>query len=271
MAASQYGLGAAGLTGFGLDQKQDAMETLGKVADQEQERNIANKQIKAQTKAGNVQLGAMGGAMAGFAVGGPIGGMIGGVLGAVGGGLFSMVMAVLMVVALASPATSEASMLTQLNLHQSLNYEPQTGEFFWIESPTQRIKAGSRAGFEKKGDGYRYIKIGGRAYGEHRLAWLYMTGAWPSEEIDHTNRVRSDNRFENLRQVNRKQNCENRKPRAGSAANFRGVSWSNGRWHATIMHFGKQMCLGYFDSIDEAKKARLDAEARLFTHSNREV
>jgi len=86
--ASQYGLGAAGLTGFGLDQKNDAMEALRTVADQETERNTANKQIQQQTKAGNVQLGVTLGAAAGMMVGGPIGGMIGGVLGGIGGGLF---------------------------------------------------------------------------------------------------------------------------------------------------------------------------------------
>lgn len=95
MGAQQYGLGAAGLTGFGLDQRNDAMAALGKVADQEQERNMANKQIKAQTKAGNVQLGSTLGALGGFAagaqmgsVGGPIGALVGGVLGSVAGGLF---------------------------------------------------------------------------------------------------------------------------------------------------------------------------------------
>lgn len=90
-----YGLGAAGLAGAGLEQKNEAMQTLGALAEQETSRNIANDQMEAQRKAGNQQLagtvGAMGGMMLGAsygAAGGPIGALIGGVVGAVAGSLF---------------------------------------------------------------------------------------------------------------------------------------------------------------------------------------
>ena len=77
------GLAAAGNTNLG-----QAQELLGKAADQEQARNIGDKQMEQQRKAGNTQLGVMGGAAAGFAYGGPVGAVIGGVLGAVGASLF---------------------------------------------------------------------------------------------------------------------------------------------------------------------------------------
>lgn len=77
------GLAAAGNTNLG-----QAQQLLGSAAEQEQSRNIGDKQMEQQRKAGNTQLGAAGGAMLGFQVGGPVGAVIGGVLGAVGGGLF---------------------------------------------------------------------------------------------------------------------------------------------------------------------------------------
>lgn len=77
------GLAAAGNKDLG-----DAQELLGKAAEQEQTRDIGDKQMEQQRKAGNTQLGVMGGAAAGFVYGGPVGALIGGVLGAVGGSLF---------------------------------------------------------------------------------------------------------------------------------------------------------------------------------------
>lgn len=92
---ASYGLGAAGLAGMGLEQKNEAMETLGALAAQETSRDIANDQIEAQRKEGNKQLGgtvgALGGMMLGAsygAAGGPIGALIGGAVGAVAGSLF---------------------------------------------------------------------------------------------------------------------------------------------------------------------------------------
>lgn len=86
--ARSYGLGGAGLAGAGLQQKSEAMTVLGRAAEQEADRNMANKQMEQQRQAGNQQLGATGGAMVGMAYGGPIGALIGGVVGALGGNLF---------------------------------------------------------------------------------------------------------------------------------------------------------------------------------------
>jgi len=257
------GLAAAGNTNLG-----QAQDLLGKAAEQEQQRNIGDTQMEQQRKAGNTQLGVMGGAAAGFAMGGPVGALIGGVLGAVGGGLFAFALVCVLVLTLWFPSTSQASMLTQLDVHQVLSYNPETGEFTWVQPAAARMKPGDRAGYAKP-NGYRYIKIGSKAYSEHRLAWLYMFGDWPAAEIDHVNQNRSDNRLENLREATHKQNAENRKARTGSLSGFRGVAYSGGKWTATIMHFGQQKMLGQFDDIELAKQARLKAEAALFTHSTR--
>lgn len=88
--ARTYGLGGGGLAGVGMQQQAQAADMLGRAAEQEQSRNLANEQLGRQRKAGNAQLGASAGAMAGFAMtgGNPVGAMVGSLLGAVGGSLF---------------------------------------------------------------------------------------------------------------------------------------------------------------------------------------
>jgi len=86
---AQYGIGAGagGLTGYGIQQQEEAMGILGKSAAEEQERNMANKAANQQRKAGNAQLGSTLGAMAGSMFG-PVGSMVGGLIGGGLGSLF---------------------------------------------------------------------------------------------------------------------------------------------------------------------------------------
>lgn len=68
------------------------------------------------------------------------------------------------------------------------------------------------------GDGRGWVNIcfDGKTYAAHRLAWYYVTGEWPSMDIDHINRVRDDNRFANLRHISRAENLKNRAVRRDS-------------------------------------------------------
>lgn len=58
-------------------------------------------------------------------------------------------------------------------------------------------------------DGYLIIKIKKKAYKAHRLVYAYFNGKFPAHEIDHINRIRTDNRIENLRDVTRAENVKN--------------------------------------------------------------
>jgi len=49
--------------------------------------------------------------------------------------------------------------------------------------------------------GYIIIKINRKDYQAHRLAWLYEYGNFPKQTIDHINRIKTDNRICNLRDV----------------------------------------------------------------------
>lgn len=96
-------------------------------------------------------------------------------------------------------------MLTAERLRAALDYDPATGLFRWIERPNQKIIVGSIAGHVGR-KGYIYVTIDKRKYAAHRLAWLYVNGEWPKEQIDHINRVKDDNRISNLRDVSDAEN-----------------------------------------------------------------
>lgn len=145
--------------------------------------------------------------------------------------------------------------LTLEKLRSLLEYSPETGEFRWLAS-RYRITAGDVAGSINNRD-YRYIKIDGRSYSAHRLAWFYMTGEWPAEEIDHINLIKDDNRWENLREASHSQNSMNRATRRDCAAGAKGVKWDkkSRKWVAEITITGRPIYLGTFGTISEAAAA----------------
>lgn len=81
-------------------------------------------------------------------------------------------------------------------LKERLIYDPHTGVFTWRDGR----HAGKRAGGIND-RGYRRIKLRGKRYKAARLAYFYMTGAWPPALMDHRNRTRDDDRWDNLRPV----------------------------------------------------------------------
>lgn len=125
-----------------------------------------------------------------------------------------------------------------------------------------------RAGSSNESCGYRYIEIHGINYLEHRLVWVYVTGAWPLDQLDHINKKRFDNRFSNLRQVSNSENQKNTTLRKSNTSGIMGVHArsDNGKWSARINHDGERYTLGSFDSFLEACCARKSAEARFSYH-----
>ena len=89
--------------------------------------------------------------------------------------------------------------LTQKRLKELLDYDPKTGIFTWKYANNNR-KAGSKAGYKAK-DGYIAISIDSKRYLAHRLVWLFVYGHFPKYDIDHINRIRDDNRIENLQKA----------------------------------------------------------------------
>ena len=142
--------------------------------------------------------------------------------------------------------------LTVERLKEVLFYDPATGEFAWI--------AGHRAWLPTGGAsprGYKVIMVDQRLYSAHRLAWLYMTGAWPTKSIDHANQIGSDNRWCNLREATPTQQNANVPVKSSSRSGVKGVRFRDKKrkWCAEIRISGKKKCLGYFDKIEDAARA----------------
>lgn len=147
-------------------------------------------------------------------------------------------------------------MLTQENLKALFSYDLETGLFTWRVDKGSRGKAGAEAG-GLHSSGYKFIRIDGRLYRCHRLAWLYVYGDWPKDQIDHINGVRSDNRIVNLREATNKQNSLNRKANANNKCGCKGVHFESftNKWKAQISIDGKNVNLGRFADIDKAVEA----------------
>ena len=159
---------------------------------------------------------------------------------------------------------SSNSTLTQARLKELLHYDPETGLFTRLTRAASRTKIGAIAGTTTK-YGYCLIRADNDAYNAHRLAWLYMTGSWPTDQIDHINCVRHDNRFANLREANGNVNLQNqRKPHSNNALRILGVYYKKARkkYVASLMIAGKQTTLGYYKTPDEASAAYLLAKRK---------
>ena len=154
-------------------------------------------------------------------------------------------------------------MITQNRLRELLQYAPETGEFMWRVSHP-RAKVGAIAGATDH-YGYVVIRLDGHLYKAHRLAWLYVHGVWPSKNIDHINRVKNDNRMENLRLADQSINMHNVDVRVNSKSGVAGVTWRADRkkWNARIKVGYKNFNLGLFDDMAAAVAARYAAEVRL--------
>lgn len=112
--------------------------------------------------------------------------------------------------------------------------------------------------------GHVQIRVDGRLYLAHRLAWLYVYGFIPNGDIDHINGNRSDNALSNIRIGTHAQNMQNRRtPSHGSKTGFLGVSPTGRRYQARIGNGPYELYLGSFDTAEEAHAAYLKAKREL--------
>lgn len=147
--------------------------------------------------------------------------------------------------------------LTQERLKELLSYDPLTGGFLWLRSRCGRV--GHHAGGQRP---YSTIKIDGKSYLSHRLAWLYAHGSPPADkDIDHINGDPSDNRIANLRLASHSQNLANQKINKNNSTGFKGVIPSRKRFRARIRINRTVINLGVFDT-PEAAHAEYFAKAQ---------
>lgn len=152
--------------------------------------------------------------------------------------------------------------LTQSRLHKLFNYNKASGVF------TRRIKMrqykiGSKAGTVGT-DGYIMIMVDGILYRAHRLAFLYVKGQFPSIDVDHKNKIRNDNSWDNLREATFSQNRFNALQRSDNKSGYVGVSIFRNKFQASIVLSGKRFYLGTFKTAVEAAKTYNEKAKELY-------
>lgn len=157
--------------------------------------------------------------------------------------------------------------LTQERLKELFRYSPVVGIFEKLigGGRKSRPKRWVLAGGVRRDTGYITISVDGKSYQAHRLAWLYMYGVLPDEEIDHIDGDRSNNAINNLRLATRCENMWNTQSHRNNRSGIKGVSWDKARnmWVGRIKAEGKVAFNAYFKTIEEAESAMAEARDRI--------
>ena len=154
--------------------------------------------------------------------------------------------------------------LTAARLRAVLEYDPSTGIFTWICGQRVGLMAGSP---DRRG--YWTIKIDRRRYKAHRLAFLYVTGKGPAQDVDHERGDRRDNRWGKLREATPSQNQQNRlRAQANNSTGYLGVYPLGDGFSASIRANGVRHYLGRHATAEQAHKAYLKAKAEYHSDSS---
>ena len=140
-------------------------------------------------------------------------------------------------------------------LHRLFRYDRETGKLYWKISTTNRIKVGDEAG-SPHSEGYLRVKIQSKAYFIHRIIYKMCHKVEPPAYLDHINKIKTDNRLENLREIDNGHNVRRSK-------NGKGVGIQTGRkkkYRAKFSFNGKEHFLGRFYTYEEARQKVVDFE-----------
>lgn len=150
-------------------------------------------------------------------------------------------------------------MINHDELISLLSYDKDTGLFLWNKSRGPKSKSGFAG--HVSANGYVQIRLLGKLYYAHRLAWFFVHGKWPENHVDHINGNRSDNRIENLRDIIQQHNTQNQ--RCASKSNklgLLGVYLDRGKYRSRIEVGGQTYDLGRHDTAESAHAAYIDAK-----------
>jgi hypothetical protein len=152
-------------------------------------------------------------------------------------------------------------MVTQELLKERYNYDPLTGLFTNRYRINSNAYEGEVAGWYDR-QGYLTIAVMGKQHRAHRLAWLYHYGCWPTNDIDHINQIKDDNRIANLRDVTKSLNHLNR----GEPKGY--IVTPAGTYRVRITHNRRTVLVGTYKTIEEAQQAYLNAKQSIFLKEN---
>ena len=158
---------------------------------------------------------------------------------------------------------------TEDQILECIEYDKETGLFRWKRTGRGRVKQGWWQG-TLAFNGYIRIQFMKKQYGAHRIAWLLTYGEWPSDQIDHINGIRTDNRIANLRSVNGLENNKNQRKTEKNTSGCVGVSLDSrtNSWAAYVSVENRKRHLGRFKNFSDAVRAREIANTELGFHPN---
>lgn len=151
---------------------------------------------------------------------------------------------------------------------EHLKYNSKSGKFTWLKTLGSKRMQGEEAGCKtEKGILIGYDKS---LYRSHRLAWLFVYGKWPDNQIDHIDGNPLNNKLDNLRDVESRENQLNCKLGSNNTSGHKGVNYDKERenWYSCIYDNGKYVYLGAFKNYDEAVAKRKAAEKKYRYHEN---
>lgn len=145
--------------------------------------------------------------------------------------------------------------LKPCQLAELFNYDPDTGVLTWRIAPGNRIAKDTPCG-SLDSNGRLRLEYRGRSYGVHKIAFAIAHGRWPVGQVDHKNRIKTDNRPGNLREATNAQNSRNRR-NGKNATGYKGVTFHKRqrKYNARIMVDGRSISLGSFSDPKAAANA----------------
>lgn len=144
-------------------------------------------------------------------------------------------------------------------IRELISYDPESGDFTWLVTTGKKVKGDKAGGVSEHG--YCRVKLAGTKYMAHRLAWAFIYGVFPENEIDHINGIRSDNRKVNLREANRSTNIQNlNSSRKDNKLGVLGVHQIGVKFISQLQVMGVKVHYARHNTLEEAELAYKEAK-----------